>query len=114
MQRDLSYAQAISQRNASRQAAAAAEVTAAADGSAAAAGAAPAAGTSQPGAIGGASAAAGEAAGDRSGPADVAKLTFTIDGYHLSSTTTIFQAVQLSLILWHMHGDEALCIDFAA
>ena len=96
VQRDLSYAQAISQRNASRQAAAAIEP--AADGSAAAAGATPA-GAGQPSTAGGASAAAGDVAGDRGGPADVPKLVFTIDGHHLSSTTTIFQAVQVCCLL---------------
>ena len=44
-----------------------------------------------------AGAAAGAAASDRSGPADVPKLTFTIDGYPMSPTTTIFQAVEVQL-----------------
>ena len=91
MQRDLSYAQAIGSRAASRQAAPAAEP--AGKGRAAAAGAA-AGGASQQGA---ASAAAGGAASDRSGPADVPRLTFTIDGCPMSPTTTIFQAVEVQL-----------------
>lgn len=41
----------------------------------------------------------GEGAADGSGPADVPKLTFTIDGHHLSPTTTIFQAVQVGRCL---------------
>lgn len=98
MQKDLSYAQAISNRSASRQAAAAAE--AAADGGKTAARAAPA-GAGPTSAAGGASAAAGDAGGDRGGPADVPKLVFTIDGHHLSSTTTIFQAVQVCWLSLH-------------
>ena len=95
MQRDLSYAQAIGSR-AAKQAAAAA--SAAGAGTTAAAAAA-AAGSGQPGAAAGTSTAAGEGAADRSGPADVPKLTFTIDGHHLSPTTTIFQAVQVGCCL---------------
>ena len=92
MQRDLSYAQAIGGRAASRQAAAAAEP--AGEGRTAAAGAA-AGGASQQGAA--SASAAGVAASDRSGPADVPKLTFTIDGCLMSPTTTIFQAVEVQL-----------------
>lgn len=95
MQRDLSYAQAIGNR-AARQTAAAAR---AAGAGATAAAAAAAAGSGQPGAAAGTSTAAGEGAADRSGPADVPKLTFTIDGHHLSPTTTIFQAVQVARCL---------------
>ena len=91
MQRDLSYAQAIGSRAASRQVAAAAEP--AGEARAAAAGAA-AGGASQQGAT---RTAASGAACDRSGPADVPKLTFTIDGYPMSPTTTIFQAVEVRL-----------------